>query len=134
MTHTYAIAEVSSACYVEVKALVLEAGYTQAVHVDKGVTVLDMHGIALRENTLITNAEVAQKQRWYDDSLKAFQEMERERDAALRKIDFVVDACLRSREVEKSMQAVMLRDEILSHVDPVMLITQRLRNTPAENL
>jgi hypothetical protein len=44
-THTYAIAEVSRATYDEIRAVLVAAGYQQAVHDDSDGEVLDMHGI-----------------------------------------------------------------------------------------
>ena len=49
MTHTYAILEVSSAAYQEIKEKLDAAGYGDLFHVCDGVAVIDMHGIALRE-------------------------------------------------------------------------------------
>jgi hypothetical protein len=46
-THTYALLEVSAACYEEIKAKLEAAGYADAFHNDDGKTVIDMHGIAL---------------------------------------------------------------------------------------
>ncbi len=48
MTHTYAIAEVSRSAYDEIRAILIDAGYQQAIHRDGNSEVLDMHGIALR--------------------------------------------------------------------------------------
>ncbi len=53
-THTYAIADVSETTYNEIRALLVEAGYQQALHQSTSGEgegegeVLDMHGIALR--------------------------------------------------------------------------------------
>jgi hypothetical protein len=49
MTHTYAVLEVSRACYDEIRALLVAAGYEHALSTrdrDYG-EVIDMHGIAL---------------------------------------------------------------------------------------
>lgn len=46
-TYTYAICEVSEATYQEIRAKLVAAGYDHAFHVDAGVEVIDMHGIAL---------------------------------------------------------------------------------------
>jgi hypothetical protein len=50
MTHTYAVLEVSSAAYQEIKEKLDKAGYAHAFHRDDehGI-VIDMHGIALAE-------------------------------------------------------------------------------------
>lgn len=51
MTHTYAILEVSSAVYKEIKDKLEAAGYQHAFHDDRDGdgTVIDMHGIALKD-------------------------------------------------------------------------------------
>ena len=49
MTYTYAIVDVSSAAYREIRAKLEAAGYQHAFHEEDGVVVIDMHGIALRE-------------------------------------------------------------------------------------
>lgn len=51
MTNSYAIAEVSKATYDEIRAILLDAGYQQAIHRDGETETLDMHGIALRAKT-----------------------------------------------------------------------------------
>lgn len=48
MTYTYAIAEVSSAAYDEIRKILIDAGYQQAIHRDGETETLDMHGIGLR--------------------------------------------------------------------------------------
>ena len=49
MTYTYAILDVSAAAYDEVRALLVAAGYEDAINDDgEGREVIDMHGIALR--------------------------------------------------------------------------------------
>lgn len=49
-THTYAVMEVSPHTFAEVKARLLEAGYSQAVIEDgDGGEALDMHGVALKD-------------------------------------------------------------------------------------
>jgi hypothetical protein len=53
MTRTYAILEVSSKVYAEIKKKLEAAGYQHAFHEErKGVVVIDMHGIALKESGL----------------------------------------------------------------------------------
>ncbi len=46
-THTYAVLEVSSKAYQEVRALLAAAGYEHAFIESKKAEVIDMHGIAL---------------------------------------------------------------------------------------
>jgi len=51
MTHTYAILEVSSAAYKEIKDKLEAAGYQHAFYDDRdgdGI-IIDMHGIALKD-------------------------------------------------------------------------------------
>lgn len=48
MTYTYAVFAVPRAVYAAVRALLDRADYQHAFHVDDGVEVIDMHGIALR--------------------------------------------------------------------------------------
>ncbi len=48
-THTYAILEVSSAVYAEIRAKLVAAGYHHALHKDDDGEAIDMYGIALRE-------------------------------------------------------------------------------------
>ena len=48
-THTYAVLEVSSAAYAEIKALLEAAGYEDQFHEDDGAIVIDMHGIAIKD-------------------------------------------------------------------------------------
>lgn len=50
MTHTYAILEVSRACFGEIKRKLRQAGYDDQFHDQDGRLVLDMHGIALRSD------------------------------------------------------------------------------------
>lgn len=51
MTYTYAVLEVSPACYDEIKEKLDAAGYQHAFHTERGEGVLiDMHGIALRRD------------------------------------------------------------------------------------
>lgn len=50
MTYTYAILDVSHACYAEIKAKLEAAGYQHAFHRDDGAVVIDMSQIALRED------------------------------------------------------------------------------------
>lgn len=46
--YTYALLEVSPACYDEIRALLAAAGYQQAFHADaQGTVVIDMRGLAL---------------------------------------------------------------------------------------
>lgn len=66
MTHTYALLTVSGSTYREVRRLLLDAGYSHAIHVDgdpREPEVIDMHGIALVERRssipASTPAEVA---------------------------------------------------------------------------
>jgi hypothetical protein len=49
MTHSYAILEISSAAYQEIKEKLDAAGYWDQFQVCDGVAVIDMHGIALQE-------------------------------------------------------------------------------------
>lgn len=44
MTHTYAVLDVSAACYAEIRRRLAAADYRHAFHGD----VIDMHGIAIR--------------------------------------------------------------------------------------
>ena len=47
-THTYAILQVSSKTYAEIRALLAKAGYEDQFH-DRGVCeLIDMHGLALQ--------------------------------------------------------------------------------------
>jgi hypothetical protein len=46
-TRTYAVLEVSTAAYEEIRAKLEAAGYEHAFHEDDGRVVIDMHGIAL---------------------------------------------------------------------------------------
>ena len=48
-THTYAILEVSSAAFHEIKEKLLAAGYEHAMQAYSGKIFIDMHGLALRE-------------------------------------------------------------------------------------
>lgn len=49
MSYTYAILEVSSAAYTEIRAALVAAGYGQALHNwDTADELIDMHGIALQ--------------------------------------------------------------------------------------
>lgn len=47
-THTYAVMEVSTRVYDEVRHRMIEASYQHALHSGDGAEVIDMHGIALR--------------------------------------------------------------------------------------
>lgn len=49
MTYTYAILDVSPEVYHEIAEKLREAGYRQAFDEHDGRTVIDMHGIAIRE-------------------------------------------------------------------------------------
>ena len=49
MSYTYVILEVSSAAYKEIKEKLEAAGYHHAFHDDRDGTVIDMHGIALKD-------------------------------------------------------------------------------------
>ena len=51
MTYTYAILEVSKEAYEEIAAKLNAAGYQHAFHEDAGREVIDMHGIALKQET-----------------------------------------------------------------------------------
>ena len=55
MSHTYAVLEVSSAAYAEIRAKLVDAGYDHALHTPavsgEDREVIDMHGIALKEST-----------------------------------------------------------------------------------
>lgn len=48
-THTYAILDVSKAVYDEIQKKLTDASYTHAFHQTDSGTVIDMHGIALRQ-------------------------------------------------------------------------------------
>ena len=48
MSRTYVLMAVPQALYANVKAQLLDAGYTQAIHEDQRRECLDMHGIALQ--------------------------------------------------------------------------------------
>jgi hypothetical protein len=48
-TYTYALLDVSAAAYREIREKLEAAGYQHALHEDDGVIVLDMHGVALRQ-------------------------------------------------------------------------------------
>lgn len=50
-THTYALCEVSKSAYDEIRAKLIEAGYEDQMHDDDGKIVIDMHGIALAEQS-----------------------------------------------------------------------------------
>lgn len=51
MTHTYVVLEVSSSAYEEIKELLEKAGYDHVFHKEsKDVTLIDMHGIALKDS------------------------------------------------------------------------------------
>lgn len=50
-TRTYALLEVSSATYAEIRAKLAKAGYGHALHRDDGHEVIDMHGIALQQES-----------------------------------------------------------------------------------
>lgn len=47
-THTFAILELSSQAYEEIKKKLLEAGYSHAIMEDGGREVIDMHGIGVQ--------------------------------------------------------------------------------------
>jgi len=49
MSHTYAILDVSSTVYAEIREKLVAAGYEHAFDQDTEGEVIDMHGIALRE-------------------------------------------------------------------------------------
>lgn len=51
MTYTYAILEISSSAYNEIKEKLEKAGYQDQFHEDKGSVVIDMHGIALKSDS-----------------------------------------------------------------------------------
>ena len=48
MTYTYAILDVSRACFDEIAAKLKAAEYDHAFHEDDGATVIDMPGIGLK--------------------------------------------------------------------------------------
>lgn len=50
-THTYAILDVSPAVFHEIREKLLAAGYEHSLHANGGKVVIDMHGIALREES-----------------------------------------------------------------------------------
>lgn len=56
MTYTYAILDVSAEVYAEIEEKLQAAGYAQAFHEDDGDTVIDMHGIALRNKDTVVRA------------------------------------------------------------------------------
>lgn len=47
-THTYVILQVSGPTYIEIKELMMKAGYQHVVHELKSGEILDMSGIALQ--------------------------------------------------------------------------------------
>ena len=47
-THTYAILEVSSPAYDEIRQKLKDAGYRQAFHFNEGRELIDMHGLAVQ--------------------------------------------------------------------------------------
>ena len=49
MTYTYAILDISNAAYKEIKQKLEAAGYHHAFQKDEDRTVIDMRGIALRD-------------------------------------------------------------------------------------
>lgn len=49
MTYTYAVLDVPSSVYADVRQRLLDAGYQHAFHRDGASEVIDMHGIALRQ-------------------------------------------------------------------------------------
>jgi hypothetical protein len=51
MSYTYVILDVSPAAYAEIRAKLEAAGYGHAFHREDDGEVIDMHGIALREDT-----------------------------------------------------------------------------------
>lgn len=50
MTHTYAILGISSAAYQEIKEKLEAAGHDHVFHDDGNKVVIDMHGIALKDD------------------------------------------------------------------------------------
>ena len=52
MTYTYSILEISKAAFEEIQIKLEEAGYHQAFHNDDDELLIDMHGIALREEVM----------------------------------------------------------------------------------
>lgn len=53
MTHTYALLEISPAAYEEIKTKLEAAGYADQFHdQDDGKVAIDMHGIAVIEETI----------------------------------------------------------------------------------
>ncbi len=50
MTYTYAILEVSPSTFNEIKSKLEEAGYQEAFHQEDEGLLIDMHGMALKEN------------------------------------------------------------------------------------
>lgn len=46
-TRTYAILKLSEAAYAEIREKLKNAGYDHAFHIDDGIEVIDMHGIAV---------------------------------------------------------------------------------------
>lgn len=53
-TRTYAILEVSPEVYAEIRAKLVIAGYDHTLHGDDEREVIDMHGIALSEGTVVS--------------------------------------------------------------------------------
>jgi hypothetical protein len=51
MSYTFALMDVSPATYAEIRAKLVEAQYDHAFHKDEGRDVLDLQGIALREQS-----------------------------------------------------------------------------------
>jgi hypothetical protein len=63
-----------------------------------------------------------------ESKLREAEHWQREHDSA---IDAVVQACLDSRGYPPDRQAAYLRDQLLSQFDPLMMVTQRLRESAA---
>ena len=63
MSYTYVLMDVSKRTWNEIAEQLKTAGYAQAFHEEDGVTVLDMHGIALRaeESLFLRAARVSQQ-------------------------------------------------------------------------
>lgn len=55
MSHTYALLDLSPAAYAEVRSKLAAAGYQHAFDKSDGIEVIDMHGLAVRDET--TNTE-----------------------------------------------------------------------------
>ena len=55
MTHTYIILRISKRAFNEIKKKLADAGYEHTFHQENGETVIDMHGIAVADQTNDSN-------------------------------------------------------------------------------